>query len=105
MKTNEIKPVDALELTCLANVATVEQLRPAVMSYMHYDGSRGDSLNRDEWTEVYLLADGFGTITLESALDLEWDWSHVRDSSLTAIGHMFAKIKELRSRAIKISAR
>jgi len=49
-------------------------------------------LTRAKWEQVYLLADGFGTIDRDFAVDQCWDWSHVRDSSWEAIERMNSRI-------------
>jgi hypothetical protein len=84
--------------------------RKVVMDFMHYNGSRHNELTDREWRRLYLMADGFGPgITEEFAQNqLEWDGSHVRDSSVEAIEDIYKALKArgyLREGARKIAGR
>jgi hypothetical protein len=71
----------------------VQAARRTVMDYMHRDGAKRAFLNSFDWCRVYLRGDGFGPVTVERAQrDLEWDWSHVRDSSAAGIEAMHSEI-------------
>lgn len=63
------------------------EIRDYVMERMHYDApQRGHKpMSQARWICAYLMANGFGEITLEQAQEQCWDWSHVRDSSPEAI--------------------
>lgn len=68
-----------------------------VMAHMHHTGSCAHILTAREWCRVWLLADGFGTVDREFAMEQSWDWSHVRDSSPEAIERMAAAITKIRA--------
>jgi hypothetical protein len=68
--------------------------RAIVCDYLYHGGSCRTLLSNEEHMEVYCLADGFGRIGRE-ALDMHYDWSHVRDSSDRAMREMAAKITEI----------
>ncbi len=55
---------------------------------MARDGENRDKLSLNEWVGVYLQGDGFGKITENFASEHCYDWSHVRDSSLTGFQAM-----------------
>lgn len=79
-----------------AAAPTLEENWKIVCSYMHYDGENKGKLNNRQWCEVYMLCDGFGKLpTLRYASDvLEFDWSHVRDSSEAAVKAAADRIRE-----------
>jgi hypothetical protein len=71
-----------------------DAIRDFVMDHMHTLGMRSSLLADAEWIRVYLCGDGFGPVTESFARDrLEWDWSHVRDSSDEAFLDMAAEIQ------------
>ena len=73
---------------------THDERREMVMDYMHFNGKHRDELSGDDWVEVYLLGDGFGPLDFGAAdLMVEWDWSHVRDSSVEAIRNMYEHLQ------------
>lgn len=67
------------------DTAEKKRIRERVISYMMRNAG-------PKWDRLYLLADGFGTIDREFAIDQCWDWSHVRDSSWEAIERMNSQI-------------
>jgi len=79
--------------------AATEAVWNLVCSYMHYDGDRYNVLTDGQKWEVYCLADGFGKMSSEQLKGINggWDWSHIRDSSDSAIREMKTKIIELTS--------
>lgn len=70
--------------------------RAVVMSFLSWSGSMNSELPYGLWSKVYLKGDGFGPhVGPEYASQvLEWDWSHVRDSSPAAIDAMFAELAD-----------
>jgi hypothetical protein len=71
-----------------------DAIRDFVMDHMHTLGVHADFLTEAEWARVYLCGDGFGPVTESFASSqLEWDWSHVRDSSDEAFLDMAAEIQ------------
>jgi hypothetical protein len=64
----------------------------AIHSVLHFNGAKYGSLTTEQGADVRSFADGFGKT---SNPDLLWDWSHVRDSSDSAIDLMYARIQEL----------
>jgi hypothetical protein len=66
-----------------------------VSTYMHFTGELRSKLTEQQWEEVYMLGDGFGPKEWrEDCERIEWDWSHVRDSSKEAVLAMYAKLME-----------
>ncbi len=65
--------------------------------YLHHGGSRSTCLNLDDHLDVFSRGDGYGKMTGEKLLEqgLDWDWSHIRDSSDDAITEMAYRIREL----------
>jgi len=53
-------------------------------------------LTMEEFRRAFLLCDGYGRLTWREIADLglEWDWSHVRDSSPEAIAAAAASVRE-----------
>lgn len=84
-------------LECTRNVCNSENKnREFVMSYMHWDGENHYRLTTDEWQRVYLLGSGFGEISYAKAnTELDWDWSHVRDSHAYAFNRMRSEIERI----------
>ena len=70
----------------------VQAARRTVMDYMAHSGAKRAFLNGFEWCRVFLRGDGFGPVTVARAADLDWDWSHVRDSSVAGIEAMHTEI-------------
>lgn len=65
---------------------TADQIRNAVMAYLHYTGENHDRLSRSQWEGCWFLADGFGKqMDRKFAEEQCWDWSHIRDSSEEAL--------------------
>jgi len=63
-----------------------------VVDFAHYSGARRSLLNDAERLELVLLADGFGTLRkCQEHADMLADWSHVRDSSDSAIAEDIAQ--------------
>ena len=81
------------------------QKRDAVIQFMSASGPRSGDLTRDEFVEVYLEGDGFGTIDEAFAQDQSFDWSHVRDSSAQGIERMYSRLKQMGKVARRRSAR
>lgn len=67
-----------------------------VKDYLHYNGERYSALNEVERDSVWILADGFGAVSIGFIREQCYDWSHVRDSSVKAVASMAARIRELR---------
>jgi len=66
-----------------------------VVDFAHYSGARRSLLNDAERLELVLLADGFGTLRkCQEHADMLADWSHVRDSSDSAIAAMANWLRE-----------
>lgn len=73
-----------------------DAIRDFVMDHMHYSGDFRHFLSEREWSAVYLCGDGFGTVDADFAsTKLEWDWSHVRDSTDEAFLDMAATIQTI----------
>ncbi|GAF70197.1 unnamed protein product [marine sediment metagenome] len=71
-----------------------DAIRRFVMDFMHSTGARRTELDYADWGSVYLRGDGFGPVDHAFASrQLEWDWSHVRDSSDEAFLDMAAEIQ------------
>jgi len=78
-----------------------------VVAYLHHDGHLNNRLTTPQKQRVRLEGDGMGDVktryhkaaaqnddkTMESMIDLVWDWSHIRDSSPNAIARMANQIK------------
>lgn len=64
--------------------------REAVISCLSYTGDRYDKLTGGQHLAARTLADGFGRSANPEIL---WDWSHVRDSSPSAVAAMYAYLK------------
>jgi len=64
-----------------------------IHSVLHFNGAKRDLLTPEQMLDVRKLADGYGAGTVDPVL--LWDWSHVRDSSDSAIDLMYARIWEL----------
>jgi hypothetical protein len=67
-----------------------------VMSYLHYSGSRRKLINDEQFIKAFLLCNGFGDgISVAFANEIEFDWSHVRDSSPIGFDNAAAYLKGL----------
>ena len=66
----------------------------AIHAILHFNGAEYGRLTNAQSLHVRVLGDGFGKT---SNHDLLWDWSHVRDSSDSAIDLMYARVQELLS--------
>jgi len=65
-----------------------------VVSCLHYEGSLYRALPVPIVRQAWSLADGFGRVTIKYIEEtLEWDWSHIRDSSPVAIKAMAACLR------------
>jgi len=70
--------------------------RSFAVAHLHYNGVIRRSIDNNFHTELYLMCDGFGLIDYEKAIELCFDWSHVRDASYEAferVCDMIAKRK------------
>jgi hypothetical protein len=73
-----------------------------VLSYLHHSGTYYGLMTADEKAAVRLFADGYGDLnaqvrhglSLVTAHQLLWDWSHVRDSTDRAMARMARRIRE-----------
>lgn len=68
--------------------------RRSVIGWMWTARDDVPSLTEADYEAVYLLGDGFGALTEQGAAALNWDWSHVRDSSPAAITLMAVRLRE-----------
>lgn len=59
--------------------------RQFAIQHLSHTGTYKHILTGPEWEEAYLMCDGFGRVDLDFAKEQSWDWSHVRDSSYSAI--------------------
>ena len=60
--------------------------RAITMAAMHCMGELRSALSDGHWARAYCECDGFGEVSfVEASVKLEWDWSHVRDSSDEAL--------------------
>lgn len=64
-----------------------------VVSFLR--GEHEKVLTTAEKIEVWALADGFGDIGLAGLHEIEFDWSHVRDSSKEGMAQMGRKIRDI----------
>lgn len=63
-----------------------------VVSFLR--GEHMNLLSSHQAIEVWGLADGFGDIGTAGLYEIEFDWSHVRDSSKEAMAAMAQKIRD-----------
>jgi hypothetical protein len=83
----------AADYTRAKAMATIyETVRQTVFSYMHYSGENREKIDGGQYLSLYLLADGFGKIDANTAIEQCFDWSHIRDSSPTAFYAMFERL-------------
>lgn len=66
-----------------------------VFSFLHYKGEHYRALTAKELMQVWALGDGFGQLDYIELNKIEWDWSHVRDSSPAAVVAMGQKIRDI----------
>lgn len=71
-----------------------------VAALYHLPRCRQLTLSECDEIKVRELGDGYGQMTWEQLheLDILWDWSHIRDSSSSAIKAMAQKIRDLVAR-------
>ncbi len=60
-----------------------EYLFPFIVDHMHYKGTV--RLSSEDFIKAYLLGDGMGKLSFEEAKKQDFDWSHIRDSSVNAL--------------------
>jgi len=88
--------ISSAAAAALLNVASDWDL---VVRFLGYGSDYSRLMTGAEKDVVRYLADGFGTLTAEDAVetaehqDLLRDWSHVRDSSPAAVARMAAAIR------------
>jgi hypothetical protein len=61
-----------------------------VVAYLHSSGAHAQVLTEAQQRNVRRMADGYGAHVTQP--ELLWDWSHVRDSSWSAIRAMATTI-------------
>lgn len=66
-----------------------------VFSCLHYNGTLRNRIDDAQFIKAYLLCNGFGNISLAFANEIEFDWSHVRDSSPVGFDNAAAYLKGL----------
>tara|TARA_R110000851_G_scaffold312457_1_gene473005 strand:- start:194 stop:493 length:300 start_codon:yes stop_codon:yes gene_type:complete len=83
--------------------ATPCQVRDFVVSYLHHAGANNGKLNaRQDGNIRWFFADGYGDLAgmeRDVAVELVFDWSHVRDSSEKAFDNMARAILKKLGRA------
>ena len=83
--------------------ATPHQVRDFVVSYLHHSGANNGKLNARQDGDIrWFFADGYGDLPgmeRETAVELVFDWSHVRDSSEKAFAKMARAIQKKLGRA------
>ena len=76
-------------LTVWQTALTEEEDWRLVVDCLHWSGNRYKSMPDGVAIQCWTLADGFGRCSLDHiANTLEWDWSHIRDSSTNAIAEI-----------------
>lgn len=70
-------------------------LRAFVVAYMSHSGPDRDKLTARDWQTLYFLADGYGEVNAQFAIEQSWDWSHVRDSTPAAVRRMARRLLTL----------
>jgi hypothetical protein len=94
MKTQKTSysPPNPYSLGCLTRLQQLDW--HLVVSCLHYSGEQHKTTPNDVHNRAWTLADGFGRRTLkEIHEELEWDWSHVRDSSEEATQKIAAYLR------------
>lgn len=84
-------PPTPFELGCFTKVQYLNW--SLVANCLHWKGSLHDEVAWYIRDEAWLLADGFGKVTLDWLDEQAWDWSHVRDSSAEAISAIAAYLR------------
>jgi hypothetical protein len=67
-----------------------------VLGFLKYQGTEYAFLTDEQYTQAYLLCNGLGEMDLESAKVLNFDWSHVRNSSPIGFDRAAEYLKTLR---------
>lgn len=80
-------------LGCLTKIQ--EMNRDLVVRCLHWSGDLYDSISEQDRQFAWLLADGFGKGLSLQHIDeyLQWDWSHIRDSTPEAIEEIAAMFR------------
>jgi hypothetical protein len=77
--------------------------RAVVMAAMHRMGDLRGALSDGHWSAFYCLCDGFGEVNfVDAAIRLQWDWSHVRDSSDDALAEVASKVRAALSGHVRV---
>jgi len=87
--------VDKTQNNPKTEVANEKEDWQLVVDYMHHSGKYSKVFSNQEHDSVYVLGDGFGNIGNLIFTMVGYDWSHVRDSSNSAIKRMATKIREI----------
>lgn len=67
-----------------------------VVSCLSYQGEKRSLVPSGVANHAWTLADGFGKCSLYYIHGtLEWDWSHIRDSSAAAVAEMAAYLRQM----------
>lgn len=89
--TTNYVPPSPYDLGCLTRLQYLDW--SLVANCLHWNGSLHDHVGWQVRDGAWLLADGFGRLTLDELDEQSWDWSHVRDSSETAIRAIAAYLR------------
>ena len=80
------------EMGCMTRVQRMNW--DLVVRCLSYRGELYHSLDEYTRQRAWLMADGFGNVDLHTLCEtLCWDWSHVRDSSESAVAEMAAFLR------------
>jgi len=60
---------------------------------LHWNGSLRGIVGSELDTHLFVMCDGFGKRTAAELADMDWDWSHVRDSSDEAIARAASMLR------------
>lgn len=84
-------------IQCLACQARWQELITELEPYLYHGGDKRHVLTDPQHVALFALGDGYGRMTAAQlrAEGLEWDWSHVRDSSLEALEAMVEALRRL----------
>jgi hypothetical protein len=68
-----------------------------VTEHLHWDGAHRGSLPNNVFSELYVMADGFGQHDAETLATINggYDWSHIRDSTPEAYTRMADHLRSL----------
>ncbi len=69
--------------------------RKIVIAALHYNGEMRSLLKSPEYERAYCMCDGFGTISRKAARAQCFDWSHVRDSSDSALSDAAEYLRDI----------